>query len=105
MLLKETDNEARTTRKMLACVPNDQYDWKPHEKSMTVRRLATHIAELPSWVSMTLTTDELDLANNPYQPVVINNTNDIKTLPDYLQIYLLSPSIHTIAFLLSIYLR
>lgn len=77
MLLKEMDNEAKTTRKMLACVPNDQYDWKPHEKSMTVRRLATHIAELPSWVSMTLTTDELDFANNPYQPVVINNTNEL----------------------------
>jgi len=77
MLLTEMDREAQTTRKMLACVPNDKYDWKPHEKSMTIRRLATHIAELPSWVSMTLTTDELDFANNPYQPEVINNTPEL----------------------------
>ncbi len=77
MLLKEMDNEAKTTRKMLARVPNDKYDWKPHEKSMTIRKLATHIAELPSWVSMALTTDELDFANNPYQPVVVNNTADL----------------------------
>lgn len=77
MLLTEMDREAQTTRKMLACVPNDKYDWKPHEKSMTIRRLATHIAELPSWVSMTLTTDELDFANNPYQPEVINNTTEL----------------------------
>ena len=77
MLLTEMDREAQTTRKMLACVPNDKYDWKPHEKSMTIRRLATHIAELPSWVSMTLTTDELDFANNPYQPEVINNTAEL----------------------------
>lgn len=77
MLLKEMDREAQTTRKMLACVPNDKYDWKPHEKSMTIRRLATHIAELPSWVSMALTTNELDFANNPYQPVVINNTTEL----------------------------
>ena len=77
MLLTEMDREAQTTRKMLACVPNDKYDWKPHEKSMTIRRLATHIAELPSWVSMTLTTSELDFANNPYQPEVINNTAEL----------------------------
>ena len=77
MLLTEMDREAQTTRKMLACIPNDKYDWKPHEKSMTIRRLATHIADLPSWVSMTLTTDELDFANNPYQPEVINNTAEL----------------------------
>ncbi len=77
MLLKEIDREAITTRKMLERVPDDKYDWKPHEKSMTIRRLATHIAELPSWVSMALTTDELDFANNPYKPVVINNTTEL----------------------------
>ena len=77
MLLKEMNREAQTTRKMLERVPNDKYDWKPHEKSMTIRRLATHIAELPSWVSMALTTDELDFANNPYEPVVINNTEEL----------------------------
>lgn len=77
MLIKEMDREAQTTRKMLTCVPNDKYDWQPHEKSMTIRRLATHIAELPSWVSMALTTSELDFANNPYQPGSINNTTDL----------------------------
>ncbi len=77
MLLKEMDKEAITTRKMLERVPDDKYDWKPHEKSMTIRRLATHIAELPSWVSMTLTTNELDFANNPYQPVPINNNEEL----------------------------
>lgn len=77
MLLKEMDKEAVATRNMLERVPNDKYDWKPHEKSMTIRRLATHIAELPSWVTMTLTTSELDFANNPYQPEVINNTTEL----------------------------
>jgi uncharacterized damage-inducible protein DinB len=77
MLLKEMEQEAQTTRKMLERVPNDKYDWQPHEKSMTVRRLATHIAELPSWVTMALTTNELDFANNPYQPVEINNTEEL----------------------------
>jgi uncharacterized damage-inducible protein DinB len=79
ILLKEMDREALTTRKMLERVPDDKYDWKPHEKSMTIRRLATHIGELPSWVSMALTTDGLDFANNPYKPVTINNTTELLT--------------------------
>ncbi len=77
MLLKEMDHEAVTTRKMLERVPDDKYDWKPHEKSMTIRQLATHIADLPSWVTVALTTDELDFATSPYNPEVINKTADL----------------------------
>ena len=67
MLLKEMDNEAKTTRKMLERVPDGKYNWKPHEKSMTIQNLASHIAELPTWVSMVLTTSELDFAASPYE--------------------------------------
>lgn len=81
-LVKEMEQEAATTRKMLSRVPEDKFGWKPHEKSMTIQRLATHIAELPTWVSMALTTDGLDFASNPYKPVVINNT---KELLDYFE--------------------
>jgi uncharacterized damage-inducible protein DinB len=77
LLLKEMDMEARTTKKMLSRVPDDKYDWKPHEKSMTVRRLATHVAELPSWITMTLTTSELDFANNTYKLEKIDNTKHL----------------------------
>jgi uncharacterized damage-inducible protein DinB len=71
---KELESEALTTRKMLQRVPNDKYDWAPHEKSMTIKRLATHIAELPSWVGMALNTDELDFADNEYEVVDIKDT-------------------------------
>lgn len=77
MLLKEMDHEAATTRKMLSRIPDDKYDWKPHPKSMSVRQLATHIAELPTWVSMTLDTEELDFATSPYQPVQIDSTKHL----------------------------
>lgn len=77
IFLKEMEQEAQTTRKMLSRVPNDKYDWKPHEKSMSVRSLATHIAELPSWVSMALTTSELDFAANPYQQEKVDNTDEL----------------------------
>jgi uncharacterized damage-inducible protein DinB len=76
-LLKEMNQEAETTRKMLSRVPDGQYDWQPHEKSMNIRRLATHIAELPSWVSMALNTSGLDFAKNPYSVPTINNTKDL----------------------------
>ena len=74
MLLKELNQEAVTTRKMLGRVPDDKYDWQPHPKSMKIRNLATHIAELPTWVPMTLNTSELDFAASPYNPVIINDT-------------------------------
>lgn len=77
MFLKEMEETAVTTRKMLERIPTDKFDWQPHPKSMTVKRLATHIAELPSWVIMALTTDELDFANNPYQPVDVNTTEEL----------------------------
>jgi len=73
-LLKEMEQEAGTTRKMLQLIPDDKYDWKPHAKSMTIRSLATHIAELPTWVPMVLNTSELDFASSPYSPVAINDT-------------------------------
>jgi uncharacterized damage-inducible protein DinB len=77
MLIQEMDQEAKTTRNMLSRIPDDKYDWQPHPRSMTIRSLATHIAELPSWVKMALTTDELDFENNSYQPVLINNTREL----------------------------
>lgn len=73
-LIKELNEEAETTRKMLSRIPEDKYDWKPHEKSMPIRKLAGHIAELPGWVDMTIHTSELDFAANPYSfPPVQNN--------------------------------
>jgi len=63
-------DEAATTRKMLARVPEDQFGYKPHSKSMDMKRLATHIADLPGWISMTLSTDELDFAQHYEQPVI-----------------------------------
>lgn len=77
LLLKEMNQEAATTRKMLARVPPEKFDWQPHPKSMSLKRLATHVAELPGWVAMALTTDGLDFENNPYQPKEVKNTGEL----------------------------
>jgi len=73
LLLKEIEGEANITRKMLAIVPQDKYDWKPHPKSMSIKQLVTHIAELPGWITLAVTTDELDFAKNEYKPEDIND--------------------------------
>lgn len=77
LLLQELEAEAVTTRKMLARVPFDKADWKPHQKSMDMLRLATHVAELPGWITMALTTSELDFANNPYKPVTLTTNAEL----------------------------
>lgn len=77
LLQKEMEQEAITTRKMLSLVPVDKFDWQPHPKSMTMKRLASHIAELPGWVEMAITTDGLDFENNPYMPHDVKSTDDL----------------------------
>jgi uncharacterized damage-inducible protein DinB len=62
MLLPEFDNEMKTTRRVLERVPEDKMGWQPHEKSMTLGRLAGHLAELAGWGAYTLENDSLDLA-------------------------------------------
>lgn len=67
-LIREFEKEIKTTRKMLAVVPADKFDWAPHEKSMKLGVLATHVAEIPTWFGMILNTDELDFEKEPYTP-------------------------------------
>ncbi|TDQ10056.1 putative damage-inducible protein DinB [Pedobacter metabolipauper] len=77
MYFKELSAESITTRKMLERVPTELFGWQPHEKSMTVKRLATHLAELPGWISMAISTDELDFSNNMYQPKELNTSEEL----------------------------
>ena len=60
-LLPEFDQEMANTRKLLACVPEEIPDYKPHEKSMPLGRLAGHVAELPNWAVNTIRLTTLDL--------------------------------------------
>jgi uncharacterized damage-inducible protein DinB len=61
-LLPEFDHEMANTRKTLERVPHDNPDWKPHEKSMAMGGLATHLGNIPTWVNYTIDQDSLDLA-------------------------------------------
>lgn len=68
--------EGETTRKMLSRVPEGKWDFAPHPKSMNMKSLSMHIADLPGWIHMTFTTDELDFAQ-PYEQPQINSTTDL----------------------------
>lgn len=67
-LLPEFDHEMATTRKVLTRVPEGRLDFRPHAKSMSMARLAGHVAELPTWAVMTLAQDEFDMRPNGVAP-------------------------------------
>lgn len=60
MVLGGAGAGAAGTRKALERVPDGRFDWKPHEKSMSLGRLARLVASMPAWLVMMVTRDELD---------------------------------------------
>ncbi len=60
--LAELEHEAANTRKVLALVPADKADYKPHAKSFSLGKLAAHVADMHGWVVITVNTTELDFA-------------------------------------------
>ncbi len=73
---KQFMEEGATTRKMLSRVPDNKFDYKPHPRSMSMQQLVAHLADLPGWLHMTFTTDELDFAT-PYEQPNVHNTAEV----------------------------
>ena len=63
----ELEREAPRTRRALEQVPLDRDDWTPHPKSMPLGRLAGLVASMPSWISLIIEQDELNLTPPPGQ--------------------------------------
>src|SRR5215217_2671729 len=57
--------ELAATRRVLDRVPDEHWDWKPHEKSMSLGRLAGHLAELPYLAVSVLQEDVFDVMTRP----------------------------------------
>ena len=81
-LIMEIQEEAKATRKLLERVPDKSLTWKPHEKSMVLSRLASHVAEIVGWVSFTLDYDELDFGKFKYTPPEIKSNSDLLKILD-----------------------
>jgi uncharacterized damage-inducible protein DinB len=66
-LLPEFDQEMKSTRKLLECVPDGKFAYKPHEKSMTLGNLAAHVAQIPEYITSTLKLERLDFTGEEKQ--------------------------------------
>jgi uncharacterized damage-inducible protein DinB len=76
-LLPEFDQEMANTRKTLERIPEDKVAWKPHQKSMSLGRLAGHLAELPGFATTAIQTDSLDLSAREYKPLIAESQKQV----------------------------
>jgi uncharacterized damage-inducible protein DinB len=81
-LVAEYDHEMGTTRKLLERLPEAQLSWKPHEKSMSLGGLATHVATIPHWAGLILNEPFFDLASAPPSSEAKTSREDILNLFD-----------------------
>ena len=79
-ILAELSHEMATSRKLLERAPQGQLGWKPHEKSMSPGRLATHIAEIPGWVSGILDKEGFEMGASGYTPPTLATVAEIVQL-------------------------
>jgi uncharacterized damage-inducible protein DinB len=80
-MIGEFTQEAVGTRKMLERLPEDKFSWKPHEKSMSLGRLATHVAEIPEWAQTIVNDDSFDMDAADFKP------KDFKTKQEILDYF------------------
>ncbi|HEX5759710.1 MAG TPA: DinB family protein [Thermoanaerobaculia bacterium] len=84
-LLPEFDHEMASTRRILERLPDDRLSWRPHAKSMTMGRLASHVAELLRWLHLSLDRDSFDVAppeGPSYRPADLSSRQEILDLFD-----------------------
>src|SRR3954465_15797625 len=74
ILLLDFDSEIGNTRRTLERIPENDPQWKPHEKSMPIGRLALHTARLPEFCSRILTTDEMDMDKQKFPDIIFEST-------------------------------
>lgn len=82
LLAEELKRESVSTRKLLECVPEAKGDWKPHEKSFPLSRLAGHVAEIPGWVYHIIKKHEFDLGKDNFERFVFENKEQLLSVFD-----------------------
>ncbi len=74
ILIQDFDPEMASTRRTLERIPENDPQWKPHEKSMPIGRLALHVATLPDFCTRILSTEELNLATEKFPDLKFQST-------------------------------
>lgn len=80
LMAQEFEQEAASTRKVLERITEEKFDFKPHEKSMTLGKLASHIAESQGWTKPTLELNELDVSD--FKPLDSKSKDEILSVFD-----------------------
>ena len=78
-LLLDFDQEIANTRRTLERIPENDPNWKPHDKSMPIGRLALHVAKLPEFCTRILTTDEMNMATEKFPDFTFQSTAHLLT--------------------------
>ncbi len=81
-IISELQHEAATTRKLLERIPDEQFDWQPHQKSMSVQNLTNHIAQIYNWCGYIVNQDELDIATAQFERKMAGATQELLALFD-----------------------
>jgi uncharacterized damage-inducible protein DinB len=81
ILLQDFDTEMKGTRTTLERIPEANPEFKCHDKSMPMGRLAVHVATLPKFGSTILTTEVMDLATHKFPTMVFESRE--KLLADF----------------------
>ena len=76
-IIQELSHERIATREVLSRIPEDKWDWKPHEKSMELGRLGSHIAETYSWAASILEMDVFELDMESYVPFAAKSSAEL----------------------------
>ena len=76
-LATQFDQETKTTRRHLERLPNDKFDWRPHEKSYTAGALASHIVECLNWTTDVFTKNEVNFDSATYKPYLAASTSEL----------------------------
>ncbi|REJ76201.1 MAG: hypothetical protein DWQ47_11340 [Acidobacteria bacterium] len=76
LLAMELEQESIATRKVIERLPDDKFGWKPHEKSMELGPLASHVVNNLGWTGITIETDELDFAGMEFEAEEFTNSSD-----------------------------
>ncbi|HOE65000.1 MAG TPA: DinB family protein [Candidatus Hydrogenedentes bacterium] len=67
-LREEFNQESAVTRRILACLPEHRFGWKPHPKSMSLGHLANHIVDIVGWTGVIVRRKSFEFDSAHYVP-------------------------------------
>lgn len=77
LIIGDVAQEMASTRRILERIPDEHLAWRPHEKSMTLGGLATHLINLLNWQIAIFQYSEFDLSTVSFKREALAKSTDI----------------------------